>query len=357
LNKEDINQEVERFFEAVPRLDLRYIEKISSPTGIYQHALYNIPDYRHGYCLDDNCRAMLLFVLADQYGHPTLEHPLFRAYLSFIAYCQQDDGRFRNFMSYDLRFLEDVGSDDSIGRCIWSLGVLLANERFSAYHPLAFDLFNRSIPHFSGFRSVRAVAYLILGSVDALAYKPNDRQYLEKLQDLSTFLVNEYQACATDNWHWYEEIISYDNAVVPLSLIRAARLLGNKSWEEIGLESFNFLDKILFRKNHLSIVGNEGWYRRGEKPSIFGQQPIEVPSIMLLYQEVYTLDGKEVWLDKAKMAFLWYLGKNDMGLSLYNPVEGSCFDGLESYGVNQNQGAESNLAFWLAYLLVRRSLG
>ncbi|WKK58540.1 hypothetical protein [Sphingobacterium sp. BN32] len=353
LNKEEINQELERFFVAVPRLDLRYIEKISSATGIYQHALYNIPDYRHGYCLDDNCRAMLLFVLANEFGYPTLDHPLFRSYLSFVAYAQREDGRFRNFMSYDLRFLEDVGSDDSVGRCIWSLGVLLANDRFSAYHPLAFDLFNRSIPHFSGVRSVRAVAYLILGLVDALTFKPKDGQYLTKLQELSAFLVGEYRACATASWHWFEEIISYDNAVLPLSLIRAARILNNKDWEAIGIESFHFLDKILFRENHLSIIGNEGWYRKGEKPNAFGQQPIEVPSIMLLYQELYRLDGKEIWLNKANMAFLWYLGKNDMRQSLYNPVEGSCYDGLESYGVNQNQGAESNLAFWMGYLLVR----
>ena len=341
------------FFESQPELDISYISKLSSASGIYQHASFNIPNYHHGYCLDDNSRALLLLVKAHEINVSFVDHPLLSTYLSFILYAQNQDGTFKNFMSFDLKFLESRGSDDSAGRALWAIGTLLGNLYFARYHDIAREIFNRSLDKLLDIRSARAAGYALLGVLSFIRANPEDAHAIEVARSLADFLAKEYQACHDDKWSWYEEIISYDNAILPLAMLQASSVLSDEKWEEIGLASFNFLDKVLFEKDQLSIIGNQGWYNKNGKINRSGQQPIEVPSIMLMYQQAYLVDKNTQHLQKMRMAFLWYLGENDKGLSLYNPLERSCYDGLEDFGVNKNQGAESNIAFWTSYILAK----
>lgn len=350
FTEQNLKHLITSFFEEVPVVDLRYIRKLSSPTGIYQHARYQLPNYHHGYCLDDNSRAMLLLLMADPKRQ---EETLFRSYLSFIAYAQLADGNFRNFMSYDLQWLEPKGSEDSLGRTIWALGCLMNNGAYASYFAMADELFNRSLPPMLTLRSARAIAYTLLGLEQALAVKPKDDRYLENAKQLSLFLVGEFRSCADADWPWFEEVISYDNAVIPLALLRMSNLFQKEEWQQIGLEAANFLDSILFQGDHLSTIGNDGWYVKGKECPIYGQQPIEVPSAIMLYQELYRLAPSDLLAHKIYKSFLWYLGYNVQGEIMFNASEGSCYDGLEAYGVNRNQGAESNISFWMSFVLLQ----
>ncbi|MEI5985360.1 MULTISPECIES: hypothetical protein [Sphingobacterium] len=356
INTAEIDRRLNNFYYSNPTIDLSYIEKISSSTGIFQHASFNIPNYHHGYCIDDNCRALLLLMMAQKQENLGIEHPLFSSYLSFIFYAQNEDGSFKNFMSYDLRFLEDKGSEDSQGRTIWCLGYLLGNESFDHYWPVARGIFDRGIDQLLELKSARAISYALLGLLHYQERYPEDQHVLNLIQSLTKFLEVEFQMCATDEWPWFEEIISYDNAMIPLALFRAGKQLNNQELLIIAEKSFDFLDSILFRGDHLSLIGNENWLKKNGEVCTYGQQPIEIPGILWLYQEVYNIDPNPLYIDRIKRSFLWYLGLNDQRMSLFNAQDNSCYDGLESYGVNKNQGAESNISFWMSYLLIKEMI-
>lgn len=353
MKAEHITKILNDFFEEQPNFDISYLEKIGSPFGIYQHATCNIPNYNHGYCLDDNSRALLLLVKAQEIDSSIVNHRLVNVYLSFILYAQSPDGTFKNFMSFDLNFLENKGSEDSTGRAIWAIGTLLGNPHFAPYHDVSREIFNRSLDHLCDLTSPRAIGYSLLGILKFIEANPDDVHAIQVAKTLAGFLENEFEACFSLDWPWFEEVISYDNAILPLAMLQAGRILENRQWRETGLASFSFLDATLFSGSHCSIIGNQGWFKKGGKASRTGQQPVEIPSIMLLYREVYLLDKNVLHLQKIRQAFLWYLGENDMGTPLYNPVDRSCYDGLEDFGVNKNQGAESNIAFWTAYILAK----
>ncbi len=341
---------VKTFFDRVPKLEFPYIEILTTPTGILQHAKFNIPNYHHGYCLDDNCRALLLFCKAYHQLEPSYRNKYISNFLGFIHYAQKEDGIFRNFMSFDLQFIEHIGSDDSFGRTIWALGFLLSKKEIANYHPIAKELFDRSYPHMADCKSARAVGYQILGLLHYLEKYPEDMKIRKQLEGSCQFLMDEYKAAENDDWHWFEEVISYDNAILPMSILRASRYFGNKEMEKIGLASSAFLDQVIFRKGYFSSIGNINWLKKEGICSDFGQQPIEVSSTIMLYEELQhhaiTINYKERILE----TFSWFLGNNIKGEVLFDFQNMACYDGLEEYGVNKNQGAESNLAFWLSYL-------
>lgn len=354
MDSNETISKLSEFLEKVPQIDLRHIELLSNHTGIFQHATFNIPNYHHGYCLDDNSRALLLLLMATDIEPILLENRLIPIYLSYIYYAQNKDGSFRNFMSYDLKFLEENGSDDSLGRTVWAVGYLLSQPKFSKYHAITKEIFDQGSKHIEKIKSVRAIAYCVLGIAFFLENKPNDNHYLRLLENLIGFLKAEYKSANGPDWQWYEEIISYDNAIIPFSLLKAGKILGDSDLVNIGLESFSFLDKIYFKNGYLSPVGNEDWFKKGESSSDFGQQPIEVLSILLLYDEATHYNTSIHCEEKIYLAFLWYLGVNIKKESLFDFNNMACYDGLESYGCNKNQGAESNIAFWTSYVIIKK---
>jgi len=356
LDLQLIDNLLKDFIHQVPKLDLSFIKRLTTSTGIIQHASFNIPNYHHGYCLDDNARALLLLCMANNTKELETDTALISCYLAYIHYAQNSDGSFRNFMSYDLNFLDKQGSDDSLGRTIWALGTVLASDTLFAFHKITQEIFNKALPHLTELKSPRAVAYAILGLVNYLESHPDDEHVLGEISTLCHFLALEFKVCADEEWPWFEEIISYDNAILPLAMLKTARILNNEEWLNIGLKSFTFLDQILYRKEYISTIGNQSWHAKSKDISEYGQQPVEIPSILLLYQEMEKISPSITWQSKIKLAFLWYLGWNDKQLSLYNPIDKSCYDGLEDYGVNQNQGAESNIAFWMSYLLIKSNI-
>lgn len=335
-----------------PNPNSAHIRRLTDRTGIIQHARYAVPDYHHGYCLDDNSRALLLTTLA--YGHWPEDEVITLAttYLSYIQFMQLENGKFRNFLSYDRRFLDLEGTDDSFGRTIWALGAFQKMGRvapLAGHVRLSEELLSKALPHCTALKSVRGIAYSLLGLVHWHEVAA-DRDVFETIQILSEQLATDYRLCTAkeDGWHWFEDILAYDNAILPYSLMRAADVCPTTEISP-AWQAAEFLDGLLFENGVLSSIGNQAWFRRGGHRSVFGQQPLEVPALILMYHHMYTLTGQNRYQRRAIQTMQWFFGKNEKNLRLYDPATGGCCDGLENHGVNLNQGAESTLSFWMAY--------
>ncbi|WP_037501468.1 glycosyltransferase family 4 protein [Sphingobacterium deserti] len=340
---------------ANPTLNLSHVRRLTNPVGIVQHATFATPNYHHGYCLDDNARALLLLLMVKEDDPAQDVDALISTYISYIYYAQRPDGLFKNFMSFDNRFLEDIGSEDAFGRGIWAIGYLVRSHTNSSYRQIGKEMFVRALPHFKTFRSLRAVGYIVLGLVHYLEHEPQNQELLSELRQLVSFMRSEYESNSNENWPWFEKVVSYDNAILPLALLRANAVLHDDAVKVMAMDAAEFLDGVLFRTAHLSLIGNEGWYEEMGAIAAFGQQPIEVYSTMLMYEEMYKVSGAGRYLQQIYHSFQWFQGENDLQLRLYDAETGGCCDGLEAFGVNRNQGAESTITFWLSSVHMNRA--
>jgi len=339
----------------LPPLRLDHVVRLTDSTGIFQHATYGIPNYHEGYCLDDNARALLMALMAYRRAKDETALRYIPIYLAYIHYAQNDNGTFRNFMGFDRRFLDEVGSEDAFGRAIWAIGYAMAHAPKDAYFQVARNIFFKAVPQFERLQSIRSVANTIFGLYHYLKSHPMDDGMMELTHKLALRLYNEYQAHRHADWHWYESLLAYDNALLPLAMLRAAELLNDDSFRRVGFESMAFLEKHTMLKGHLSLVGNEGWFRRDGLFSRFDQQPVDAMATVLLFLQAYNMTGEPHYLQSVYTAFMWFLGENDLRMSLYDFETGGCCDGLERDGVNRNQGAESTLAYLISYLAVQQT--
>ncbi len=335
----------------LPELRLDHLVRMSDSTGMYQHAIYSMPDFSHGYCTDDNARALISMVLLEELEmEEKALHPLAETYASFMQYAFDPEAkRFKNFMGFDRHWLETQGSDDSQGRALWALGTCAGRSR---HHPLqawAAQMFERSLPTALDLPSPRSWAYTLLGIYEYFRRFNGDRMAAQARDELTRRLIEIFEKTATDDWPWFEASLSYANALLPHVLILSGRWADNRSAFEIGLRSLRWLTSVQkSAQGHFRPIGSIGFYTRGEKRSNFDQQPIEAHCTVSACLEAYRSTNDSHWHDEAKIAFEWFLGRNDLGLSLYDPKTGGCCDGLHVDRVNQNQGAESTLAFLMA---------
>jgi hypothetical protein len=331
------------------QIDLSHVFRMTNTVGIVQHALYATPQYQHGYSLDDQVRALMLAVIAhDQQSDPQYA-ALIHTYLAYIAYMKTDDGYFRNFLSFDHQFVDEKGTEDALGRTMMALGFALKYNRDAQFDALLLELFRFGLRKTRLLKSVKAASYAILGLLYYLEKDPFHGESKEILEVLGGFLRQEYAAASDENWEWFEEVLSYDNAMIPLSVLRLSRYWTDAHMEQLGLQSASFLLKHSFESSVFSPVGNEAWWKKGSQKSLFGQQAIEVPSTLLLLEELYFHTRDTAYLEQMPVCFQWFLGRNRLSIPLFDPHTKGCKDGLEQYGVNENQGAESVLSFWLAY--------
>ena len=335
---------------ALPPLDLQHVRRLSDDTGMLQHATFHLPNPQEGYCLDDNARALIFTAQALELGADRHElEPLLDRYLSLLLYLQRPDGQFCNFIGYDRGYLEGVGSPDSFGRAVWALGRVLRSPAVAADHKdFAWELYLRARPHITGLRSLRAVAFSVLGLYNLCESEHFSENVAAFTREVAQFMLDEYEAASGDGWQWFESVLTYGNAVLPLAMLRAAQVTGDKRYLTVAAEATRFLEDITFEGDVLHPVGCHTQMRRGESPSRYDQQPLDVMAMVYLYVAWYEHTGSEAHLRRAEQAYRWFEGVNDLGLPLFNARRGSCFDGLMEHGINQNQGAESTLAFWLS---------
>ena len=345
----------------LPVLNAAHMLQLTDDTGMLQHAIFSVPNTREGYTTDDNARALIVSIALDEFpAHiGTLEYPnLSHRYLAFLWLAfNTDKGRFRNFLGYDRNWLEEVGSDDSHGRALWSLGRVLGHSRNAGLRGAAGRLFEAALPAVLSFTSPRAWAYSILGMQAYLDWFPGDRAVQGIRNTLANQLLDIYERSRSETWHWFEKSLSYSNARLSQALILAGWRSGNTRMTEAGLESLNWLVAAQYRSHEEIFVpiGSRGFFVEGGEKARFDQQPVEACCTISACLEVYRLTEKRYWLEEAQRVFRWFLGNNDLQAPLYDAVTGGCRDGLHPDRVNENQGAESTLSFLLALLEMREA--
>jgi glycosyltransferase involved in cell wall biosynthesis len=336
----------------LPPFSLAHINRLTDDTGIIQHAKFGIPNLKEGYCLDDNSRALLMVLMAYRQMKDNRALELSPIYLSYMHYMQNADGTFRNFLSFNRNFLDEVGSEDSFGRTIWALGYLLGNAPNDAYYQTGKLVFFNASPNFEKLTSIRGIANTMIGMSYYLKSNPLDDSMTERLRNMAHKLIKHYEENESKDWKWFESLLAYDNGILPLALLHSAEILNDDRITKIALESMNFLTKHTLKDHYLSIIGNEKWFKKEGERSVFAQQPIDAMAMVLMYHRAFHVTKDKEYLNKLYTSFLWFLGENDLRMSLYDFETKGCCDGFESYGVNRNQGAESSLAYLISHLTV-----
>ncbi|WP_228237739.1 glycosyltransferase family 4 protein [Allomuricauda sp. M10] len=336
----------------LPPFSLVHIKRLTDDTGIIQHAKFGIPNLKEGYCLDDNARALLMVCMTYKQKKDPLALEFMPVYLSYIHYMQNKDGTFRNFLSFNRNFLDEKGSEDSFGRTIWALGYLLANAPNDAYYQTGKLVFFDAVPNFDNIKSIRGIANTMIGISHYLRTNASDDAMKGTLHKLANILVSHYDQNHTEDWKWFESLLAYDNGILPLALLHAAEVLEDGDISKVAFDTMDFLTEHTMKDDYLSIIGNKDWYVREKERSMFAQQPIDAEAMVLMYHQAYVLTGDRDFLKKLFTSFMWFLGENDMRMSLYDFETKGCCDGFENYGVNRNQGAESSLAYLISHLTV-----
>jgi len=332
-----------------PPFDLSHLKRLTDDTGLIQHAKYIVPDRHTGYCLDDNSRALMLCAWAYSLLKEDDSKELVSTYFSFTHFMQTPDGRFRNFMDYQRHFLDETGSDDACGRALWALGYIIWRPPRNAYRSLAYECFQKALPHVHGL-NLRGKALAMLGLVSYLRCYQGDESVTAKLRECADFLLSLYQDVSDENWQWFEDIICYDNGIMPMALFQTYSILREEKYLTVAKKTLEFLEKTITQNGRLSIVGSRGWYKRGGAKAKYDQQPIDASAMVLAYQSAYRVTNDKEYLKKMRKAFGWFLGENDMGMSLYDHETKGCADGLMPEGVSLNQGGESTVSFLMALL-------
>jgi len=336
----------------LPELKLDHLLRLTDCTGIIQHAAYALPDRATGYTTDDNARALIAALRVGELAGHQAALRLAERYLSFLWHAQNPDGRFRNFMDYSRRFLEEVGSEDASGRALWACGVTVAAGH-AHLEASARRMLERALPAVARLRAPRARAFALLGLAAWLEAEPGRTAVRALAVRLAEALVRQYRRTAGPGWHWFEDVLTYSNAVLPLALFRAYQATGRRSFLRVAAESLAFLSECHFRDGTLRLIGNRGWFRRGAARADFDEQPEDAGLLVLAHAAAYQATGREEHRRLAEDCFAWFLGRNALGCPLYEPRTGGCYDGLTPDGPNLNQGAESLLAYLLARLTVQ----
>ena len=337
----------------LPPLRLDHIERMSDSTGIFQHAIFNVPNFHEGYCVDDNARAYILCVLLEELGGGSVEghvRKLASSYMAFLgASLDYQSGRFRNFMSHGREWLEDAGSEDSHARSLWAVGTGVGRSLNDGHRRLSAQLFRRGLSAVGNFTSPRAWSFTLLGIHEYMRRFPGDHDAGAMRRILTGKLLDLWREYSSENWPWFEPGVTYDNARFCQALILSGQWMPHGEALEVGLQSLRWLASLQTTPaGHFRSVGSNGFYPRDGERADYDQQPVEAQAMVSACHEAFRATQDPLWSQEAKRAFEWFLGRNDLGQPLYDFSTGGCSDGLHEDRVSENQGAESTLAFHLS---------
>jgi glycosyltransferase involved in cell wall biosynthesis len=340
----------------LPKMKLSHLLRMTDSTGVFQHAVFSVPNFSEGYCTDDNARAFILAVLLGELGEdPEGTRTLATTTAAFLHHAfDHKTKRFHNHLSFDRRWLDEQGSEDCQGRALWALGIGVGRSPFRTFQMMAGQLFAQALPAVTGFTSPRAWAFGLIGINEYLRRLSGDSLVNQTRETLTCRLMELFEASAQPDWHWFEEELSYDNAKLAQALIVSGQATGQRAVLDRGLQALRWLTELqMSEKGHLRPIGSNGFYRRGGARANFDQQPVEAQATVSACLEAYRATADFWWYEHAQRAFDWFIGWNDLGLDLYSPETGGCRDGLHVDRVNGNQGAESTLAFLLSLAEMR----
>ena len=341
---------------AIPAIATAHLHAMCDSTGILQHAVHCIPDRSHGYCVDDNARALLLTCHLTDAGETPLPDAMVLSFAAFVEHAwNSNTGRFRNFMSYDRRWLEPVGSEDSHGRTLWALAQCAATDCNASRRDWAASLFTRALPVVEQFTSPRAWAFTLLGLDACRTMNGGDVQAGNLRRLLADRLLGELTTSTLGSWHWYESVLAYDNARLPQAMIVTGLATGNSAYTQAGLTSLRWLMRHQTSPSGcFRPVGSASFGKIRQPPDSFDQQPVEVTATIAACRAAACADSGGAWSAEAKRAFDWFLGANDLQVPIVDIATGGCLDGLHPDRPNRNMGAESVLSYLLALIEIRQ---
>jgi glycosyltransferase involved in cell wall biosynthesis len=340
---------------SLPQMQLGHFFSMCDDTGLFQHAIHSVPDRSHGYCVDDNARALLVACALSTAGEHRIPEALTTCFAAFVQHAwNYDTRRFRNFMSFERRWLEDSGSEDSNGRTLWALGECSRNDASTTRRQWAISLFAEAFPIAESFRSPRAWAFTLLGLDGYCAAAAQDSRAASMRRLLADRLMSLLAAVETADWVWFEEVLAYDNARLPQALITTGLSAGVPAYVAAGLRSLRWLMALQRTPaGHFRPVGSESFGDRRRIPRSFDQQPLEAAAAISACLAAWRADGDPKWMSDAQRAFAWFLGSNDLSAPLVDLETGSCRDGLHPDRVNENRGGESAVSYLLGLAEIR----
>ncbi len=356
INKQLKNQINLKF--DIPKISLKHIKRLTTNKGMIQFSQIDVPDLDSGYTIDDNARALIAVSKHYQLTADVTDLGLIETYLKFIISCQQENGSFLNYVDVNGRFMDknlDENLEDANGRAIWALGEFTSfNELFDVHFiKMAEHSLNKSLANITHLRSPRAIAFAMKGLYHYNITKKEFRikQLIIKLAD---DLVSKYRGVSDAKWSWFEDYLTYGNSVLPQAMLYAYLATGNEVFKNVARSSFDFLISIIFKKDQIKVISNQGWHVKGKSANKFGEQPIDVAYTVMALDLFYDTFNDKNYLDKITVAFNWFLGKNHLHQIIYNPCTGGCYDGLEENHVNLNQGAESTVSYLLSRITIEK---
>ena len=348
-----------KVLDELPEIDLAHLRIMTDDTGILQHARYCVPDRNHGYCLDDNARALIVACMYYSLHPDKAILLLLQTYLSFIHFAfNAENDRFRNFMSYERHWLEATGSEDAHGRALWALGTAVKYAPNESVRRMAMLLFRDGLRAVEEFTSPRAWSFAIIGVHAYLEKYSGDARARRIRTKMARKLFALFKNNASEDWPWCEDKVTYANARLAQAMILAGQWIPEPEMFAAGERALGWLLSIQTAdEGHISVIGNGGWYGREGKEASFDQQPVELMGLIDASLELYVATGDKKWRQEAERCLGWYLGRNDLDTQVYDFETGGCRDGLESDGVNANQGAESTLSWLISLLRMYEAMG
>jgi len=333
--------------EKFPAIKLNHLKKMTDNFGMLQFANHSEPDVSSGYTIDDNSRALIASVLHHRIFENEESLGLANTYLNFIEHCQNNDGWFKNIINKYSDIKDD--SDDAFGRAVWALGYTIGKTRCNNLRTKSERLLKNSFGPLEAIKSPRAVAFSIIGLCHYYKTSPS-REILGFIRKMADFLIELYDVSSSDDWHWFEEILSYSNSKLPEALYLAYDVVDNERYLEVAEKTLGFLSELTFIDGKICLIGQNGWCKKNEKRALFDQQPVDASSLVHTYLTAYSITENKDYYRKAVMALNWFYGKNHLNQMVYDEISGGCFDGVGKYSLNMNQGAESTLAYLTARL-------
>ena len=333
-------------------IKLDFVRALTDDLGMLQHSKYATPNRKEGYTTDDNARALIACTNYLMQFNDLSVKRLIATYLSLLFYMQRSDGKMHNYLSYDRKLLDEIGSEDCMGRTLWACGYCLNSKLPEETKLISKDIFDKLFKWSSTFTSPRAKAYSIMGLFHYQKAYSEDQNLKLNIVALADQLTSQFKLEASTGWDWFESCLTYSNARFSHSLFLAYEATGEEKYLQIASKSMNFLISTQTINKIFVPIGNRGWFRKGSKRAIYDQQPIEASCSTEAAITAYRNTKDERYLRAAYLAFDWFLGGNLRGLSLYDPENGSCCDGITPYGLNLNKGAEATLAYLQARLTI-----
>ncbi len=350
--------------DPLPGIDLRHMLLLTDDTAMLQHAAHATPNLYHGYCTDDNARALIAAVKSIALGVHVPRSTAAGAvatdslrvctqrYLAFLSYAfNAEAGRLRNYMGYDRTWAEGVGSEDSHARAVWAAGTAVRLGPSDDIRQLADSLMQQILPAVEGFEGMRPWAFALLG-IDEYLRGSGDHGDARRLRAvLAERMLEVWRENSSRKWPWWEDHLTWANAKLPHAVLVSGSALENRDMVQAAVTALRWLLEVQTGPaGQLSIIGNDGWYVRGGRKAQFDQQPIEAQGLVQACVAAAAITREDYWARQARRCFQWFTGHNDLNLALYNAQTGGCHDGLTAGGVNSNQGAESTLAYILSVL-------